>query len=329
MKNENSRNTIIFIVCSALILGVYWFAVLRPQAERRAVQQQAQAEQSQTAENAARTALSPQGPTFVTDRSQALSTAARVPIQSGTLKGSLSLQGGRIDDLFLTDYKETQDKPEPVELFRPQGMQNAYFAQFGWTGPNVAGGVPGPNTVWRLTAGSTLTPTTPVTLTWDNGQGLRFTRVVSVDDRYVFSIQDTVQNLGTQAITIAPYGSVQRQGVPPAGRFVAYRPRGRDRHLRQAGRLPDRAEEVQGLAEGAPDRERLDRRLAGHHRQILAGGPAAPAERGGRDRIPRPRRQRRPAAGSQYPGRGPHHPARREPRPRPSACSPASSAPRC
>lgn len=215
MKNENSRNTIIFIVCSALILGVYWFTVLRPQAERRAVQQQAQAEQSQTAENAARTALNPQGPTFITDRSQALSTAARVPIQSGTLKGSLSLQGGRIDDLFLTDYKETQDKPEPVELFRPQGMQNAYFAQFGWTGPNVVGGVPGPNTVWRLTAGSTLTPTTPVTLTWDNGQGLRFTRLVSVDDRYVFSILDTVQNLGTQSITIAPYGSVQRQGVPP------------------------------------------------------------------------------------------------------------------
>lgn len=216
MKNENTRNTIIFIVCSALIMGIYYFAVLRPQAERRAVQQQAQAEQSQTAENAAQTALSPQGPTFVTDRSQALSTAARVPIQSGTLKGSLSLQGGRIDDLFLTDYREVQDKPQPVELFRPQGMQNAYFAQFGWTGPNVAGGVPGPNTVWRLTNGSTLTPTTPITLTWDNGQGLRFTRVMSVDDRYVFSVQDTVQNLGAQAITIAPYGSVQRQGVPPA-----------------------------------------------------------------------------------------------------------------
>lgn len=94
-------------------------------------------------------------------------------------------------------------------------MQNAYFAQFGWTGPNVAGGVPGPNTVWRLTAGSTLTPTSPITLTWDNGQGLRFTRVVSVDDRYVFSIKDTVQNLGTQAITIAPYGSVQRRASRP------------------------------------------------------------------------------------------------------------------
>ncbi|MCA0368550.1 MAG: membrane protein insertase YidC, partial [Proteobacteria bacterium] len=216
MKNENSRNTIIFIVCSALILGIYYFTVLRPQAERRAMQQRAHAEQSQSADNAAHTALSPQASTFVTSRAQALSGAARVPIQSGTLKGSLSLQGGRIDDLFLTDYREAQDKPDPVELFRPQGMQNAYFAQFGWTGPNVPGGVPGPNTVWRLTNGSTLTPTTPITLTWDNGQGLRFTRLVSVDDRYVFSVQDTVQNLGTQAITIAPYGSVQRLGVPQA-----------------------------------------------------------------------------------------------------------------
>lgn len=216
MKNENSRNTIIFIVCSVLILGIYWFTVLRPQAERRAAQQSAQAEQSQTTENAANTALSPQGPVFVTDRTQALGTAARVPIQSGTLRGSLSLQGARIDDLFLTDYREVQDDPAPVELFRPQGMEHAYFAQFGWAGANIPGGVPGPNTPWRLTAGSTLTPTTPITLTWDNGQGLRFTRMVSVDDKYVFTLKDTVQNLGTQPITIAPYGSVQRQGVPPA-----------------------------------------------------------------------------------------------------------------
>jgi len=216
MKNETSRNTIVFIVCSILILGIYWFTVLRPQAERRAAQQAAQAEQSQTAENAANTALSPQGPVFVTDRTQALGTAARVPIQSGTLKGSLSLQGARIDDLFLTQYREVQDDPAPVELFRPQGMEHAYFAQFGWTGPNVPGGVPGPNTLWRLTQGATLTPSSPVTLTWDNGQGLRFTRVVSMDDRYVFSVKDTVQNLGTQAITVAPYGSVQRQGVPPS-----------------------------------------------------------------------------------------------------------------
>jgi len=138
-----------------------------------------------------------------------------VPIQTPTLSGSLSLLGGRIDDLFLTRYRETLDPDaSAVELFRPQGMEHAYFAQFGWTGPNVPGGVPGPNTLWRLTDGATLTPTTPVTLTWDNGQGLRFTRVVAIDDQYLFTVTDTVANLGVNPITIRPYGRVERQGVP-------------------------------------------------------------------------------------------------------------------
>jgi YidC/Oxa1 family membrane protein insertase len=218
MQNENSRNTIIFFVCAALIMGVYYFMVMRPQAESRRQAQIVAAEQHQArnaSDDAGLTPGSAAPGVFVTDRAQALGTVARIPIQTPTLKGSLSLQGARIDDLYLTRYRETLDKNSPpVELFRPQGMEHAYFAQFGWSGPNVAGGVPGPNTVWKLTKGETLTPATPVELTWDNGAGLRFTRVVSIDAEYMFTVKDTVANLGTQAIAIAPYGRVERQGVP-------------------------------------------------------------------------------------------------------------------
>jgi len=216
MQNENSRNTIIFFVCAALIMGVYYFMVMRPQAEMRRQQQVAAAEQqAATATDAGLTPGSAAPTAFVADRAQALGTAARVPIQTPKLKGSLSLQGARIDDLYLTDYKETLDRNSPpVELFRPQGMEHAYFAQFGWSGPNVPGGVPGPNTPWSLTKGATLTPTTPVELTWDNGAGLRFTRVIAIDAQYLFTVTDTVANLSGQPITIAPYGRVERQGVP-------------------------------------------------------------------------------------------------------------------
>ncbi len=215
MQNENSRNTIIFFVCAALIMGVYYFMVMRPQAEMRRQQQVVAAEEKAATTDAGLTTGAAAPAAFVTDRVQALGKVARVPIQTGTLKGSLSLQGARIDDLYLTDYKETLDKNSPpVELFRPQGMEHAYFAQFGWSGPNVPGGVPGPNTVWSLTKGATLTATTPVELTWDNGAGLRFTRVIAVDAQYVFTVTDTVANLSGQAITIAPYGRVERQGVP-------------------------------------------------------------------------------------------------------------------
>jgi YidC/Oxa1 family membrane protein insertase len=223
MKNDNSRNTILFIVCTAVILIAYQYFVMEPQAQARRAALQAETSQTAaTGGTATGTAATPGGPnaapapaTFVTDRRQALGTAARVPIRTPTLQGSLSLQGGRIDDLFLTRYRETLDAGSPpVEMFRPGGMEHAYFADFGWLATNVTGGVPGDNTPWRLTGGSVLAPNQPVTLTWDNGQGLRFTRLISIDDQYLFTVQDTVQNLGTTAITLRPYSRVQRQGVP-------------------------------------------------------------------------------------------------------------------
>jgi YidC/Oxa1 family membrane protein insertase len=221
MKNENTRNMVLFAVCTAVILILYQIFVMGPQMERRKAAQEAAAAAAPATTDAqdqiAGASPSASGAIFVTDRTQAMGTVARVPVRTPTLQGSLSLQGGRIDDLFLTRYRETIDADAPpVELFRPQGMEHAYFAQFGWTGPNVAGGVPGPNTVWRLTSGATLTPTTPITLTWDNGQGLRFTRVIAIDTQYMFTVTDTVANLGAAPIVIAPYGRIERQGVPPA-----------------------------------------------------------------------------------------------------------------
>ena len=212
---DNSRNTIIFVVIAAIMLVAYSFFVMEPQAERRKAAQQAAAEQT-VAGPAPVTGASPAAAVFTEDRTVALARGgARVPIQTGTVTGSLSLLGARIDDLFLTGYQETNEAGSPpVELFRPEGMRHAYQAQFGWSGPNVPGGVPGRNTPWRLTQGATLTPTTPVTLTWDNGAGLRFTRRISIDAQYLFTVTDTVANFSAQAVTIAPGASVERQGVP-------------------------------------------------------------------------------------------------------------------
>ena len=215
--HDNSRNTILFVVIAGIMLIAYSFFVMQPQAEQRKAAQQAaqQAGVERTAEGPL-TAPSPSAAIFTDDRTVALASGgARVPIQTETVTGSLSLRGARIDDLFLTRYQETNEAGSPpVELFRPEGMRHAYFAQFGWSGPNVTGGVPGPTTPWRLTEGSALTPTTPVTLTWDNGAGLRFTRRISVDDQYMFTIADTVANFGAQPVTIAPGAKVERQGVP-------------------------------------------------------------------------------------------------------------------
>lgn len=212
MQNESTRNTILFIVCTVAILLLYQMFVLEPSAQRQRAAQTANTEASAGTDAGAATALRPDTAVF-TDRRTALASGPRVPISTPTLSGSLSLQGARIDDLFLTNYRETLNGDDPVELFRPMGADHAYFAQFGWLGQNVPG-VPGPNTEWTLTEGSTLAPGAPVTLTYDNGQGLRFTRRIEVDEQYLFTLTDTVANLGTQPITLAPYGTVQRHGVP-------------------------------------------------------------------------------------------------------------------
>ena len=210
--HDNSRNTILFVVIAAIMLLAYSYFVMQPQAEQRRAAEQAAAGSTL----APITAPSSSAAVFTEDRTVALArNGARVPIRTGTLTGSLSLTGGRLDDLFLTRYRETIDKDSPaVELFRPAGMEHAFYAQFGWAGPNIPGGVPGPNTPWRLTQGSTLTPTTPVVLTWDNGAGLRFTRRISVDDQYMFTLTDTVANFSAQPVTLTPAATVLRQGVP-------------------------------------------------------------------------------------------------------------------
>ena len=209
MDKENSRNTIIFVVGTIALLALYEVFIVGPRERQHAAQMRAQAVQTQLAASAGIAA--PGSATYVT-RAQALSGSPRVPINTPALQGSIALKGGRIDDLFLKDYRETIAKTSPpVELFRPEGAKDAYFTDFGWSG---AAPTPGPVTMWRQTGGATLSPGAPVTLSWDNGQGLTFTRTISVDKLYMFTVANSVTNHGATPVKLAPYASVQRQGQP-------------------------------------------------------------------------------------------------------------------
>jgi YidC/Oxa1 family membrane protein insertase len=156
----------------------------------------------------------------------ALATAPRVAIETPRLSGSLSLLGGRIDTLALTDYKETLDPDSPpVTLLRPIGAAQAYYAVYGWApaGSLDAAAVPDANTLYTLESGSRLTPDSPVTLKWDNGQGLIFRRTISVDADYMFTVTQSVENRGSAPVRLAPYGIIARHGQPDsAAAFVRH-----------------------------------------------------------------------------------------------------------
>ena len=172
MRDENTRNTIIFFVCAALLLMVYQFFVIAPQDQARQAQAAATAAQTARTQVPAGPGLAaPQVPQAMT-RQAAIAASPRVPIATPALNGSLSLRGARIDDLYLVGYRQTLDKSSPpVELLRPEGAQHAWFADMGWTGANVPG-LPNAQTLWTLAKGSVLSPGQPVTLTYASGQGL-------------------------------------------------------------------------------------------------------------------------------------------------------------
>jgi len=147
------------------------------------------------------------------NRDDALTSEARVRIDTPSLHGSLSLIGGRIDDLTLANYRETveEDSPEIV-LLSPRNAPQPYYADFGWAG-SAGVPVPGPDTEW-VADGETLSPGQPITLRWNNGQGLEFERIIAVDDDYMFTITQRVTNRGAGAASLSPYSRVQRYDTP-------------------------------------------------------------------------------------------------------------------
>ena len=150
-------------------------------------------------------------------RQQALARSQRVAIDTPRLRGSVALTGGRIDDLVLVQYRETTDPKSPaIELLSPSGSPQPFYAEFGWI--NTSGAdqkVPGSETVWHQAGSDSLGVGRPVTLVWQNGEGLEFRRVISVDDKYLFNIRDEVTNSGPEAVTLAPYALISRHNPPP------------------------------------------------------------------------------------------------------------------
>ncbi|SIO52881.1 protein translocase subunit yidC [Rhodovulum sp. ES.010] len=168
------------------------------------------------------------GPQAETDGAEPAAGAdlPRLDIDTPRLAGSISLLGGRIDQLALKDYQETiEPDSENVELLSPVGSPRPYYALYGWApaGQLSYEQVPGANTEWQAESGGPLSVGNPVTLIWDNGAGLTFRRTISVDEDYLFTIRQSVENNSGETVRMAPYGIVARHGQPDTiGFFILH-----------------------------------------------------------------------------------------------------------
>jgi YidC/Oxa1 family membrane protein insertase len=228
----DNKNTILAIVLSALVLIGWQFFFAMPQEKARQEQLQAQ-QQKQGAPAPSQPGQTPPAPAqpgtpqipgqaaaptaaAPVNRAPALAASPRVPIATDNVQGSIALKGGRIDDLALVRFRETVDpKSPPVTLLSPSGTADPFYAEFGWTGgSNSDLKLPTSETVWTRTGSGALGVGQPVTLTYDNGEGLAFRRTIAVDDKFLFTIKDEVTNKGANPVTLYPYALISRHGTP-------------------------------------------------------------------------------------------------------------------
>ena len=159
-------------------------------------------------------------------RAEAIKLAgARVPIATDALNGTIALKGARLDDLSLVKFRETVDpNSPPIVLLSPSGSPDPFYAEFGWTpAAGTTAKLPNSETVWKQEGSGALAPGHPVTLTWDNGEGLQFRRIIEVDDRYMFKVTQEVANKSANPVTLYPYGLISRHGTPhTAGYYILH-----------------------------------------------------------------------------------------------------------
>ena len=217
---SDQRNLFLAIALSmAVVFGWEYFAGVPKMQEQQAQQeQQTKTALNQTPQPGAIPAAKPQAKL---PRDAALKGTPRAAIETPTLQGSIDLEGGRFDDLKLRNYHETPTPNSPsIDLLSPAAAEHPYFAEFGWLAPQGSNQpVPGATTRWTLAQGDTLSPGHDIELTYDNGQGLTFTRHVAVDNQYMFTVIDTVDNHGSAPVTLYPYGRVNRANLPPAPHY--------------------------------------------------------------------------------------------------------------
>ena len=226
MMDENNRNFLLALVLSVMVL-FGWQAFFAPkplpvpqqtaEQDRPMAPGQPGAPQPGAAQPSAPVAGVPSTLAPVAmSREAVLAASPRIAIDTPNLRGSIALKGGRIDDLVLKQFNvSVKPGSDNVTLLSPSGTPNAYYAEHGWTATVSEGvKVPSPDTEWTAETQTPLTPNQPAKLTWNNGEGLTFRRTVAVDQDYMFTVTQEVENKSAKPVTLYPYALIARHNRP-------------------------------------------------------------------------------------------------------------------
>ena len=209
---ENQKNLFLAIVISMAI--IFGFQLLVPQPERVPVSEDQNVEQSSVDLNIQNT-----NSQIIINRDEVISSSGRVSFDNGKIKGSINLEGGIIDDLVLEEFRETLDPTSDlIEFLNPLGSQDAYYLDTGWVSSDNTLELPNNKSIWK-TDKTSMGIDDPVKLFWSNSQGITFEKIISLDENYLFNVDQRVINNSDKSFDLFPFGLSKRQGIPDMQNF--------------------------------------------------------------------------------------------------------------
>jgi len=219
MHPDDKRNLFIFAVLAIFLWLSYDHFILKPKMDKIRAAQEAAEEIAYKGQEQSGMSETEERP-----RAEIIAEGSRVQIKNDHLYGTINLTGARLDDLELSNYFKTIEDKENVSILSPAGSPYPKYIEHGWVSSDENLKMPNDETRWQKVAGDVLSPDNPVTLRWDNGQGLTFEQVISVDDDYGFTVNHRVINHSKVAIKLYPYSLIAQRGVPEdfLGRWVVH-----------------------------------------------------------------------------------------------------------
>ena len=217
---ENKNVLLAVILSTAILIGWSFYFENPEEAQRKRAEIQGKTETQTSAQKPEAPQSSKINPAKSISRNEALKESDRVLIENKNLSGSISLRGALIDDIILKNYRETLDaNSKPIVLLSPKKYEQGYFVESGWATTKSDVKVPDNNSLWQIKEGKKLTINSPVTLEWNNREGLVFLKKIEIDDKYLFKITEIVRNDKNKAVDLFHYGQITKNAKPTTENF--------------------------------------------------------------------------------------------------------------
>ena len=152
-------------------------------------------------------------------REEAMAEENRILFENDDIKGSISLTGGSIDDLTFKQYTETLNGKDNVVLLNPKKVKNGYYVKTGWATNNKNIDIPNSKTIWKIEGNNKLSPNSPIKLSWTNDQNIKFEKDISIDNQYLFTVNQSIINNSGKTYNFYPYGQIIRNQAPEVTNF--------------------------------------------------------------------------------------------------------------